>query len=93
MTSSHTSYYLKSMMVNISINIKFRKEFKCLLMTLMLRQGGMIVKNRHKMCSSEDGVKMNHRSYWLTSGKMIWFNNIHASDITGCVSYVREPMH
>ena len=49
MTSSRTSYYFKSMMINISINIKFRKEFKCLLVMLTLWQGGMIAKNRHKM--------------------------------------------
>ena len=80
-------------MINILINIKFGKEFKRLLVMLMLQQGGMIAKNGHKMCSSEAGVEMNHRSYQLTSGKMIWFNNMHASDITGCVSYAREPMH
>ena len=50
-------------------------------------------KDWEEVCRPEDSIKMYDSSCRPTIGKMIRFNDMHASDIVQHIGCAREPMH
>ena len=83
----------KSMMVNVSVYIEFRKEVKCLLIALMPWQRLMVTIRRKEVRSSENSIKVDNWCDWFPVWIDIWLNNPHACDITWCFIFMGKPMY